>query len=291
MPTDPPPLDLLIVGGLTIDRFADGTSAAGGTVMHATRNASAAGIRVGVMTVSGTEPEASAAIDELRRTTAWLSCAPASRTTTFRHREVGGRRRLSLDSLGGSVEAPPDPREFPRPAAVLVAPIAGEVPDQMARMWSWPVRRGAILQGWLRTLALGQVKALPLAAIALETRHILGAFDVLIASRPDLSAEKGAPHTLIERLRKTFGPQPMLVVTDGEHGAWLGRGAAAGRKDAAPIHFPAPYVVSGKPTIGAGDLFAARLLADPDWTLDTFPAAMERAMLRVAEELERRPAI
>ena len=38
MLTDPP-LDLLVVGSLTIDRFADGSLAPGGSVLHATRSA------------------------------------------------------------------------------------------------------------------------------------------------------------------------------------------------------------------------------------------------------------
>ena len=68
MTPEPPsePLDLLVVGGLTIDRFADGTNAPGGAVMHIAHSAAGQGLRVGVVTTAGPEPLAADAVAELR---------------------------------------------------------------------------------------------------------------------------------------------------------------------------------------------------------------------------------
>ena len=57
--------DLLIVGGLTIDRFPDGTSAPGGSVIHAGRAAAADGARLTILTVAGDEPEAAIGLRQL----------------------------------------------------------------------------------------------------------------------------------------------------------------------------------------------------------------------------------
>ena len=69
MLTGPPPapIDLLVVGSLTLDRFADGRLAAGGSVLHAGRAAADAGYRVGIATVAGPEPEAVIGLDKLDR--------------------------------------------------------------------------------------------------------------------------------------------------------------------------------------------------------------------------------
>ena len=49
---------LLIVGGLTVDHFTDGTSAPGGSVLHAGRAAADEGAQLTFLTVAGDEPEA-----------------------------------------------------------------------------------------------------------------------------------------------------------------------------------------------------------------------------------------
>jgi sugar/nucleoside kinase (ribokinase family) len=293
MPTEPPPLDLLIVGGLTIDRFPDGSSAPGGTIIHATRNAFAAGLRIGVVTVSGDEPMAKAAVDELRAKTAWLSCAPSPQTTTFRH-HGDEERRLSLELRSGAL-ALPRGGDLPPTAAVLAAPIAGELPPDLLAMSAPAARRGAILQGWLRTVDLTEVRPLPLAAIPASATAALSEFDVLIASRQDLVAESEDAGVQLARLRATFGPAPSLVITDGQRGAWLqdglGRGGAAPPGPGAPVHLAPPRIVRGRSAVGAGDIVAARLLADSESTTTRLPAAVERAMGAVAEELESRPTI
>jgi pyridoxal/pyridoxine/pyridoxamine kinase len=50
-----------------------------------------------------------------------------------------------------------------------------------------------------------------------------------------------------------------------------------------------PWVVHGVPTVGAGDIFAAHLVADDALRHGaSISVPIERAMRRVAEELDRR---
>ena len=59
-------IELLVVGALTIDRFPDGSAAAGGSVLHATRAAARARASITVVTAAGPEPEAQSALSELK---------------------------------------------------------------------------------------------------------------------------------------------------------------------------------------------------------------------------------
>ena len=58
-------LSLVVVGGLTVDRFPDGSSQAGGAVLHIARALAAGGLRVGIVTTAGPEAEAQAGLAEL----------------------------------------------------------------------------------------------------------------------------------------------------------------------------------------------------------------------------------
>ena len=273
--------DLLVIGGLTVDRFADGSSAGGGSVLHIARAAATRGVRVRVMTVAGSEPEARAAVHELNRLAVTASVGWADTTATFIHRESPDGRRLRLEGAGGRIRvAHLDPGEA---SAILVAPIADELAtDDIARLDATPTR-GAILQGFLRSFALdGAVEPLPLSALAPDLVAVLGQFDLLVASREDLLAEASQPSDQLVALRRRVGPRPELVVTDGVRGAWTERG-----------HLPVPRRVDGVPTVGAGDVFAAFMLAG-GWPRPASAALLrqraERAMLVVVEVLEERRA-
>jgi sugar/nucleoside kinase (ribokinase family) len=271
--------DLLVIGGLTVDRFADGSSAPGGSVLHIARAAATRGVSVRVMTVAGSEPEARAAFDELSGLTA--SVNRADTTATFIHRESPDGRRLRLERAGGPIRiADLDPGEA---RAILVAPIADEVAtDDIARLDAASTR-GAILQGFLRSFAPdGEVQPLRLSALAPDLVAVLGQLDLLVASCEDLLAEATQPSDQLVALRRRFGERPELVVTDGVRGAWNER-----------EHLPAPWRVDGVPSVGAGDIFAAFMLAG-GWPRPASTAFLrqraELAMSVVAEVLEERRA-
>jgi len=270
--------DLLVIGGLTVDRFADGSSAAGGSVLHIARAAAARGVRVRVMTVAGPEPEALAALEELRGRT--VSVEGADSTTTFVHRESPTGRRLWLERPGGSIRVPElDPREAPR--AILIAPVADEVStDDLARIDATPTR-GAILQGFLRSFAPdGEVRPRQLSSLGPELVAALSQFDLLVASREDMLGEAAEPPDQLEALRRCLGPRPELVVTDGVRGAWM-----------EGEHLPVPWRVDGVPSVGAGDVFTAFMLARP-WPPERGGSFLRpravTAMRVVAEVLEER---
>ncbi|MEX0625673.1 MAG: hypothetical protein WD402_03930 [Chloroflexota bacterium] len=272
--------DLLVIGGLTVDRFADGSSAPGGSVLHIARAAVPRGLRVAVMTVAGPEPEARAGLDELRRVTARLDFSEAAATATFIHRDSPGGRRLRLERSGGPIRfAGIDSHDTP--SAILVAPIADEVaPDDLARLDDAPAR-GAILQGFLRSIAAdGEVRPLPLSALSPRLIAQLSTFDLLVASREDLLGEAAEPSDQLAALRSCVGAGPQLVVTDGVHGVWMER-----------EHLPVPRRVRGVPSVGAGDVFAAFMLAG-GWprppTAGFLRQRAEGAMQVVSEALEER---
>lgn len=271
-----PPLDLLVVGGLTIDRFDDGSSAAGGSVVHIARAAESHAIRIGVVTVAGPEPQAQAALQELRRLTATLDWTDADRTLTFTHHEEATGRHLRLESTGGRVQL--DPEAVARARTVLVAPLADEVGvDQLARLGrERPL--AAILQGFLRSVADdGAVRPLHLSALAPGLVDALSGFDLLVASREDLAAEGPNPRDQLAALRRVFGSRPELLITDGLEGVWTER-----------EHLAVPRTISGVSTVGAGDILAAFITA---WSAPPAPSLSSRAedaMQIVAEVLEAR---
>jgi sugar/nucleoside kinase (ribokinase family) len=284
-----PPLDLLVVGGLTIDRFPDGTSLPGGPVTHIARAAAPRGMRVGVVTAAGRGPKARAGVEELRQLAVTVECAEVDATPIFIHRESPGGRRLWLERTGGRVRlAGPQSRVEAR--AVLLAPVAGEIVPEDFALLDRSRTRGALLQGWLRTVGEdGEVHSLPLAAVEPGMLQSLMQFDLLVASREDLLGEASGPLDQLHALRLRVGDTPTLVVTDGPRGLWIGLADVSGT--AIPVHLPVPRLVEGVPTVGAGDILAAFMLAG-DWPRPTGSGFVrqraELAMRVVAEVLEER---
>jgi sugar/nucleoside kinase (ribokinase family) len=275
-----PPVDLLIVGGLTIDRFADGTAAAGGSVLHSARAAAAAGLRVGVVASAGTEPEAQHGLDEIGRV-ARLKHIRVPQTITFRHDESGPIRELYLEVAGTQLHAP---AIAVRPTAVLYAPVANEIGVGLGGQLFRGAVTAAILQGWLRILNTGtlvrpqRVRDLPLDLVAR-----LEQLDLLIASREDLVAEGDTPNAQLDVLRSTFGPGPTLVVTEGIAGAWID--ADSGR-----LHVDVAEPITRVPTVGAGDVYAALLVARLGARRDDLLSAAADAAAAVSRMLAARRA-
>ena len=274
--------DLLVIGGLTVDRFADGSSAPGGSVLHIVRAAAARGLRIAVITSAGPEPDAQAGIRVLRRLAMALEVAPADATATFGHRNTPHGRQLRLERRGGPVTVAGSPMLAHTPA-VLLAPVASEVSaEDLSNVASIPVR-AAILQGWLRGPTEGaDVRPLRLDDLGARLREALARFDLLVASREDLLAESDDPQAQLAALRRALGGRPTLVVTDGTEGAWLDTVASGTR------HLPVPRRVKATSTVGAGDILAAFLVIGAG---DRSAGPEQRAvaaMRVVAEVLEER---
>lgn len=298
MPHDPPPssseagehLDLLLVGALTVDRFADGSSAAGGAILHGARAAAEAGASVGVVTVAGGEPVARDGIAELERLARRVKACNAPHTIVFRHHEAASGRRLWVEQRGGRVDIDGDAPAELLPHSALFAPVLDELPDAALDLWGGAVR-GACLQGWLRCAdSGGEVRPIDhLGLLPDETVRRLASFAVLFASHEDLAMLGGAPDVQLVALRRRIGPGPLLILTAGVDGAWFD----IDRRDSglrSRWHLNAPARVVDVLSTGAGDAFAALFL----FGYDGMPFRGEindralRAMNGVASILERR---
>jgi len=246
--------DLLIVGGLTIDRFPDGTSAPGGSVIHAGRAAAADGARLTILTVAGDEPEAAIGLRQLAEL-GDLIHQRAPSTVTYGHSEVHGRRVLTLLAGAGPI-APPalvDP-----PDVALLAPIADELPAASLaalRDAARPRLTVLLIQGWLRRLAIGEpARPLALDEVPSTTWEAFAAADAIVVSTEDLAESPEDPFVEAAGVRGKIGPHPILVLTLGEQGYLL--------DDPASDHvvaFVPRRVVEGVPMVGAGDTFGANL--------------------------------
>jgi sugar/nucleoside kinase (ribokinase family) len=278
--------DLLIVGGLTIDRFADDRLAPGGSVLHASRAAARAGLVTSVVTVSGPEPIAHEGLTEMRAITRLLEVVGADETIRFRHRESPQGRRLWLECPGGSIVLSAEVERRLGMAAILFAPVAAEIDARILLTWDGSWRRGAILQGWLRRADEGaEVEPIRPDDLADELVAALASLDVLVASREDLLAAADAPFDQLHALRRRVGGSPMLIVTDGPDGVWIDDGHGEAR------HLSAPWRVEGVPMVGAGDAFAALFVAKLGASRSVrseVDAAAHEAMRGVAEILDER---
>ena len=291
MPPEPPltPLDLLVVGGLTVDRFTDGTDEPGGSVLHVVRAAVPRGLHVGVVTTAGPEPAAQRGLAELRDTVPLVEVAEAPRTATFRHRETEVGRRLWLEHGGGRIVIPPGLQERPGLGRILFAPVADELgADQLGGLDDTFRTRAAILQGWLRDVDEQHREVRPRDVRALDPAVVAvpSTFDLLVASREDLGKSGGDLSRLVWSLRGSFGRRPTILLTDGPNGVWVQRPQLTHASD--PEHVPAPSRVEAVRTTGAGDVFAAFMLFHWRDDVGGFRNLVTRAMQVVVEVLEER---
>ncbi len=277
-------IELLTVGGLTIDRLPDGTSAPGGSVIHAGSAVHVDGIAQATLTVAGDEPEA---VDGLARLASFgpvvRHAAPS--TTTFRHGERDGRRVLVFERGTASI-GPETVVGAPSPRVALVAPIGDEVPAatvDRVREDLAPHVTVLLIQGWLRRLVPGrEVEALPLDELPPELWRVFSEADAIVLSTEDLASTPTDPFVAAGELRRRIGPRPMLVLTLGTEGYVLDDPAL----DRVTASVPRT-VVTGVPTVGAGDTFGAALAVHLGRGDDATSAA-RAATERVIEVFESR---
>jgi sugar/nucleoside kinase (ribokinase family) len=245
--------ELLIVGGLTIDRFADGTSAPGGAVIHAGRAAVTEGAELTILTVAGDEPEAAVGLRQLAEMGSLIHQRAPS-TVTYGHREADGHRVLTF--LAGTAPIAPPALADP-PDIALLAPIADELPASAVLAVRDSVRPRVtviLVQGWLRRLVIGEpVRPLALHELPVATWDAFATASAVVVSSEDLADAPGDPAAKVDRLRERLGPGPIIVLTRGAKG-YLLDDPAAGR-----VASGAPRVVEEVSTVGAGDTFGVTL--------------------------------
>ena len=248
--------ELLIVGGLTIDRFVDGTVAPGGSVLHSGLAAASDDVHLTLLTVAGDEPAAREGLARLA-SIGQLVHQQAASTTVYRHEERHGVRVLVLEArtdpiTGNGLE------RLQRPDVALVAPIADEVPVELVERLVGEAAAGRtvmLIQGWLRRLVVGaEVHPLPLDALSAEQERATARADAIVVSTEDLTEAPGDPFRQAAELRQHVGTRPIVVVTLGTEGYLLDDPAADRVIASVPRR-----VVTDVSAVGAGDTFGAAL--------------------------------
>ena len=275
---------LLIVGGLTIDRFVDGTRAPGGSVLHSGVAALAEGAELAVLTVAGDEPEARAGIERLEAM-GTVARQPSATTTTYGHHESDGRRVLVFEAGTAPID-PAGVTSLPPPDVVLVAPIADELPVPAIAEIRTAVpnaRVVVLIQGWLRQLRIGEpIRHMRLDELPPETWAAFGSANAVVVSNEDFASDTDDAFAQGAALRERLGPRPLLVVTLATKGYLLDDPAALRVTASVPRN-----VVTGVPMVGAGDTYGASLAIN--LARGSAPAAAaEAATNRVIATLESR---
>ena len=244
-------LQFLTLGHVTRDLHPDGSFSLGGTVTFAAFTAYRLGLVAGIVTCVSAD-----LLQELPRILPDIALAvrPAMETTTFVNQYKQGFRTQYLQARSDTLNTLDVPLSWQNAPIVLIGPLTQEIPPELVALFRR--RSGAIIaatpQGWLRRWdADGRVWP-----TQWETaEQILPLLDVLILSHDDLLPfAHGNRQEADKMLHEWSMHVPLLVATEGRHGATLFRLGAA-------QHFPAYTVQEVDPT-GAGDVFAAAFLIE-----------------------------
>lgn len=230
-----PTPDLVVIGHVCRDVAPEQPGwRPGGTVYYAASAADRLGYSVGVLTAGASEVDV---LRKLRHTTV-VSLA-VRQSTSFENLYVAGGRRQYLRALAPRIPGDALPAEWRHAPAVLLGPVAGEVPAAMARQFPHSLV-GVSPQGYMRRWDTeGQIHYQPWERAAEVLDHVAAA----IFSEEDMAGHGGAwlGHT-----------GPVLVMTRGSLGCDV---IQNGKRRTVP-GFPADEV---DPT-GAGDVFAAAFM-------------------------------
>ena len=241
--------ELLAIGHVTRDMHPDGTFSLGGTVTFAALVAYHLGLATGVVTCA--DAELRAALPTYLPHVA-LHIQLSAQTTTFANFYQGGFRTQYLYTRGTPLQLTNMPPDWLAAPIVLFAPLAQELDPAFVTLF--PRQSGAILaatpQGWLRRWdADGRIWPTPWQ----DAEQILPQLDVLILSHDDLLPFADGNRTEADAILLHWSKLvPLLVATDGRHGATLFEHGTI-------HHFPAYPAQEVDPT-GAGDVFASAFL-------------------------------
>jgi len=258
-----PTPEFLAIGHVTRDLRSDGTFSPGGTVTFAALTASHLGLASAIITRA--DPSLIALLPTFLPAIS-LHALPSSQTTTFANHYQDGFRTQYLYARAEQLQradVPPDWRDAP---IVLLGPLAQEILPEFVSLF--PRRPGALIaatpQGWLRRWDDGgRVWPTPWQT----ADQLLPLLDVLILSHDDLLPFADGKRNEADAILIQWSTRvPLLVATDGRHGATLFRQGHTQR-------FPSYPAQEVDPT-GAGDVFAAAFLIhlhkhnDPERAVD-----------------------
>lgn len=241
--------EFLTIGHVTKDIHPNDSFSLGGTVSFAALTAYQLGLVAAIVTCA--DPELLPQLPVLFPQIGMAACS-SSATTTFTNLYHEGFRTQYLRARAESLQPQDVPEQWREAPIVLLGPLTQELTPEMVRLFH--CRPGAILaatpQGWLRRWDEdGRVWPTPWS----EAEEVLPLLDVLILSHDDLLPFAEGNRVDADAILARWSLQvPLLVATDGRHGATLfQRGEIE--------QFPAYPANEVDPT-GAGDVFAAAFL-------------------------------
>lgn len=241
----------LTIGHVTRDLLPGEAFTLGGTVTFAALTASQLGCTAALVTHA--DAQLLSQLPTLLPHIGIAAC-PAPAATAFENRyTTEGFRVQYLRARATPLAFTDIPPAWLAAPIILLGPLAQEIP--LALVQVLPRRSGSLLaatpQGWLRRWdeADGRVWPTPWE----HAEAILPLLDVLILSHDDLlpfaSGQRAAADAILSEWSKRV---PLLVATDGRHGATLFEHGTTTRF--------APYPADEVDPTGAGDVFAAAFL-------------------------------
>jgi sugar/nucleoside kinase (ribokinase family) len=252
MPLAPLPPELVVVGAASRDRTPDDPRGwrLGGGVSYASLAIARLGLRVGALV--GIDADASGAheLDRLREAGVDVRRVALASGPVFDNIETDGGRHQVAHAASAPVTTAALPVDWRGVAAWLLAPIAGELPEDWAAV---PVSEALVAVGWqglLREVRPGRpvVRMAPRASALLERADIVG------VSRDDLAGDVD-----LRALCRLLRPGATLLVTAGVGGGLV---VEAGPDGPRRIHrYPAIAPDATLDPTGAGDVFLASVLA------------------------------
>lgn len=227
------PPDFLAIGHVAKDLTHDGY-VLGGAVTFAALTAKALGLSPAVVTSCGPDIDPHAALPDIP-----MRVVASHETTTFVNLYERGRRRQSIQGVGGKLSVSDVPPEWRQTPVVLLGPLAQELDDSIAG--AFPRQTvGASIQGWLRSWDDEGV----VSPYRWSGAGVLPALAVAVFSDDD------SPEP--DQIASWTQLCPVVIHTHGSQGCSV---YLEGQKHFLPA-FPANEV---DPT-GAGDVFAAAYL-------------------------------
>ena len=241
--------EFLAIGHVTRDLLPGDTFTPGGTVTFAARTAYHLGLVPAIVTCA--DEELLALLPSLLPGTA-LAARSAPVTTTFENSYSDGFRTQYLRARAPQLDFTDIPSSWLDAPITLLGPLDQEIPLTLIQhLLRHP---GSLLaatpQGWLRRWdADGRVWPVPWE----NAEDILPLLDVLILSHDDLLPFANNQRNTVDEILLAWSRHvPLLVATDGRHGATLFEQGVSRR-------FPAYSATEVDPT-GAGDVFATAFL-------------------------------
>ncbi len=241
--------EFLAIGHVTRDVHTDGSFSLGGTVTFAAVTAQRLGVEAAVVTCA--DPSLLSALPTLLPDIA-LAAQSSAATTTFANHYFDGFRIQYLQDRAATQHTTDVPAAWREAPIILLGPLVQELTPDFVTLF--PRRPGTIIaatpQGWLRRWDNdGRVWPTPWK----EALEVLPLLDVLILSHDDLLPFANDNRSEADAILARWSLEvPLLVATDGRHGATLFQDGTTERFNA----YPATEL---DPT-GAGDVFAAAFL-------------------------------